>query len=127
MEKSCKECKKRTIVGTADLGGKFYCVQCGRLVTGVSTIGHGLVCFECNQKGFCQWCGKKIEPEMRYTNMKFKTLKDLLDSDGYRAIIMYSDLKTAAIEHYKELILYADSDVTDWIKEFFNLTEEGLS
>lgn len=55
---TCEICKKRKIAVTADFGGKFYCVQCGKLQTMVPSIGHGYVCPDCEKKGFCKWCGK---------------------------------------------------------------------
>ena len=63
MEKICKDCKKKAIIQTAEFGGKFNCIICGRLQTSVPSIGHGKICFECNQKGYCKYCGKKINNE----------------------------------------------------------------
>lgn len=57
----CDDCKKKTIAATADLGGKFNCMICNELQTGVSSIGHGKVCFECERKGYCKWCGRVVE------------------------------------------------------------------
>ena len=55
-------CKNKSIVATADLGGKFNCMICGKLQTGVSSIGHGVVCHECQKKGHCKWCGE-LDPK----------------------------------------------------------------
>jgi hypothetical protein len=52
-------CSNIRICSTADLGGRFYCAVCGELVTGVSSIGHGVTCYKCEMKGYCKWCGKK--------------------------------------------------------------------
>ena len=48
-------------MATADLGGKFNCMICNKLQTGVSSIGHGVVCYDCERKGYCKWCGNLIE------------------------------------------------------------------
>lgn len=56
---SCKA-ERKMVVATADMGGRFNCSRCGNLVTGVSSIGHGKLCYECQRKGYCKWCGKKI-------------------------------------------------------------------
>lgn len=56
----CINCKKKTIAGTADFGGKFNCVICGKLQTGVPSVGHGVSCFECQRKGYCKYCGAEV-------------------------------------------------------------------
>lgn len=57
----CNDCKKKSIVATADMGGRFNCMICSKLQTGVSSIGHGKVCFDCERLGYCKWCGKKVD------------------------------------------------------------------
>jgi hypothetical protein len=58
---SCNDCKKKTIVATADFGGHFICAICGKPQTMVASIGHGKVCYDCERKGYCKWCGKFVE------------------------------------------------------------------
>lgn len=55
----CDNCKKKAFIATADFGGKFDCIICGKLQTMVASIGHGKVCNECQRKGYCKYCGKK--------------------------------------------------------------------
>lgn len=61
MTNICDNCKKKSIICTANFGGKFNCILCGKLQIGVPSIGHGKVCFECNRKGYCRYCGEKLK------------------------------------------------------------------
>ena len=54
----CDDCKKKMHIATQNFGGKFNCFICGKLQTGVPSIGHGKVCYECERKGFCKYCGR---------------------------------------------------------------------
>ena len=58
--KICDECKKKSHVSTQNFGGRFNCIICGKLQTGVPSIGHGKTCYECQKKGYCMYCGKFV-------------------------------------------------------------------
>lgn len=84
----CSNCRKKTIIATADFGGKFNCMICGKLQTNVPSCGHGKVCWDCEKIGYCKYCGKQVH----LTNTKQVDRCDvcncmtytLMDEDGYR-------------------------------------------
>jgi hypothetical protein len=59
-ERICKECLKKGQIATANFGGQFVCKICGKLQTMVPSIGHGEACRECQEKGYCKYCAKKM-------------------------------------------------------------------
>jgi hypothetical protein len=66
---TCKKCKNKPITETENFNG-FKCMICGKIETQVSAVGHGVVCYDCNQEGYCKWCGVRVKIDPRIRTLK---------------------------------------------------------